>query len=62
METRQMINRKEVYGKVKEAIIEAHAAGQTYAEAAAKLGLRRDSLYTAAKRLGLPLKPSKHRK
>ena len=57
-----MINRKEVYGKVKEAIIEAHAAGQTYAEAAAKLGLRRDSLYTAAKRLGLPLKPSKHRK
>ena len=57
-----MIARKNTYGKVKQAIIEAHAAGQTYAEAAAKLGLRRDSLYIAAKRLGLSLKPSKHRK
>ena len=62
METYQMIPRKEVYGKVKEAVIEGHAAGLTYAEAAAKLGLRRDSLYSAAKRMGLSLKPSKHRK
>jgi hypothetical protein len=60
METRQVINRKEVYGKVKQAVIDGHAAGLTYAEAAAKLRLRRDSLYSAAKRLGLPLKPSKH--
>jgi len=62
METHQVIHRKEVYGKVKQAIIDGHAAGLTYAEAAAKLGLRRDSLYSAAKRLGLTLKPSKHRK
>ena len=57
-----MINRKEVYGKVKQAVIDGHAGGLTYAEAAAKLGLRRDSLYSAAKRMGLPLKPSKHSK
>ena len=54
------MNRKHVYGLVKRAVVEGHAAGLTYAEAMAKFGVRRDSLYCAAKRLGLPLKPSKH--
>jgi hypothetical protein len=59
METRRM-NRKEAYGLVKQAVIEGHAAGMTYAEAVAKYGVRKQSLYSAAKRLGLSLKPSKH--
>jgi len=54
--------RKEVYGKVKQAVIEGQAAGLTYAEVVAKHGVRLESLYSAAKRLGLPLKPSKHTK
>ena len=63
METRKMITyRKEVYGKVKNAVIEGHAAGMTYAEVQAKYGVRRDSIYSAAKSLGLKLKPSKHTK
>jgi hypothetical protein len=63
METYQMIPyRKEVYGKVKNAVIEGHAAGLTYAEVVAKYGVRLESLYSAAKRLGLTLKPSKHTK
>lgn len=61
MDSNQM-NRKHVYGLVKRAVVEGHAAGLTYAEAMAKYGVRRDSLYCAAKRLGLPLKPSKHTK
>ena len=61
METRRL-NRKEVYGLAKQAIIEGHAAGMTYGEAQAKYGVRRASLYTASKRLGLSLKPSKHTK
>ena len=59
--TRQ-ISRRRTYGQAKQAVIEGHAAGLTYAEAAAKLGLRRASLYEAARRLGLNLKPSKHTK
>jgi hypothetical protein len=54
------MNRKETYGLVKQAVIEGHAAGMTYAEAVAKYGVRKQSLYAAAKRLGLSLKPSKH--
>jgi len=61
METSRM-NRKEAYGKVKQAVIEGQAAGMTYAEVVAKHGVRLESLYSAAKRLGLPLKPSKHTK
>ena len=61
MDTHQMIPyRKEVYGKVKNAVIEGHAAGMTYAEVQAKYNLRRDSIYSAAKALGLKLKHSKH--
>jgi hypothetical protein len=59
METRRM-KRNVPYGLVKQAVVEGHAAGSTYAEVAAKFRLRRDSLYTAAKRMGLSLKPSKH--
>jgi hypothetical protein len=59
MESRPMI-RKIAYGLVKQAVVEGHAAGMTYAKVAAKFCLRRDSLYTAAKRMGLSLKPSKH--
>lgn len=61
METRPL-TRKHVYGLAKLAVVEGHAAGLTYAEAMAKYGVRRESLYTAAKRLGLSLKPSKHTK
>ncbi|CAB4202262.1 hypothetical protein UFOVP1370_1, partial [uncultured Caudovirales phage] len=43
------MNRKHVYGLVKRAVVEGHAAGLTYAEAMAKFGVRRDSLYCAAK-------------
>lgn len=50
------------YGKIKQAVIEAHAAGLTYADIEAKYGYRRASLYEAARHLGLNLKPSKHRK
>lgn len=56
------MSRRRTYGQAKRAVIEGHAAGLTYAEAAAKLGLRRASLYEAARRLGLNLKPSKHTK
>lgn len=56
------MSRRRTYGQAKQAVIEGHAAGLTYAEAAAKLGLRRASLYEAARRLGLNLKPSKHTK
>ena len=59
METRRL-NRKEAYGLVKQAVVEGHAAGLTYAELVAKYGVRLQSLYSAAKRLGLSLKPSKH--
>lgn len=62
METQQMTARKHTYGLVKRAVIEGHSAGLTYAEAMAKYGVLRTSLYTASKRLGLPLKPSKHTK
>lgn len=61
MEARRL-NRKEVYGLVKQAIIEGHDAGLTYAEVQAKYGVRKQSLYIAAKRLGISLKPSKHTK
>jgi hypothetical protein len=61
MEARKL-NRKEVYGLVKQAVIDGHSAGLTYAEAAAKFNLRRASLYVAAAKLGLSLKPSKHTK
>ena len=53
------INRRHASGLVKQAVVECHAAGMTYAEAIAKYGVRRASLYTAAKRMGLSLKPSK---
>jgi len=56
------LTRRETYGKVKEAIIEAHAAGMTYSEIETKSGFSRASLYNAARHLGLNLKPSKHRK
>lgn len=59
METRRL-NRKEAYGLVKQAVVEGHASGMTYAEVVAKYGVRLESLYSAAKRLGLSLKPSKH--
>jgi hypothetical protein len=49
------------YGKIKQAVIEAHAAGLTYADIEAKYGYRRASLYEAARHLKLKLKPSKHR-
>ena len=49
------------YGKIKQAVIEAHAAGLTYADVQAKYGYRRASLYEAARHLKLNLKPSKHR-
>lgn len=61
MEARRL-NRRHVYGLVKKAVVEGHAAGLTYAEAMAKYGVNRVSLYTAAKRLNLSLKPSKHSK
>lgn len=61
MEARQ-ISRRRIYGLVKQAVIDGHAAGLTYAEAAAKHGLRRASLHVAARRLGLFLRPSKHTK
>lgn len=56
------MSRRRTYGLVKQAVIEGHAAGLTYAEAAAKHGLRRASLHEIARRLGLHLKPSKHTK
>lgn len=56
------MNRRQTYGKAKLAVIEGHDAGMTYAEAEAKYGVRRASLHEAARRLGLSLKPSKHRK
>jgi hypothetical protein len=54
------MKRNVAYGLVKQAVVEGHAAGSTYAEVVAKHGVRLQSLYTAAKRLGLSLKPSKH--
>ena len=50
------------YGDVKQALIEGQERGLTYAEVSAKHGIRRPSLYIAAKRLGISLKPSKHTK
>jgi len=49
------------YGKIKQAVVEAHAAGLTYADVQAKYGYRRASLYEAARHLTPRLKPSKHR-
>ena len=58
METRRLT--KKPYGLVKQAVIDGHAAGLTYAEVAAKHGFKRESLWEAARRLGINLKPSKH--
>ena len=44
------------YGKVKQAVVEAHAAGLTYAEVASNTGHGLQSLYRAAAYLGLTLK------
>lgn len=54
-------SRRNNYGKIKQAVVEAHAAGLTYADIEAKYGYRRASLYEAARHLNLRLKPSKHR-
>jgi hypothetical protein len=54
-------SRRNNYGKIKQAVVEAHAAGLTYADVQAKYGYRRASLYEAARHLNLKLKPSKHR-
>lgn len=56
------MNRRQTYGKAKLAVVEGQAAGLTYAEVEAKYGVRRASLHEAARRLGISLKPSKHRK
>jgi len=50
------------YGQAKVAVIEGHELGSTYAEVSAKYGIRIPTLYIAAKRLGISLKPSKHKK
>lgn len=56
-------SRRQIYGKVKQAVIEAFTAGLTYADIQAKHGYRRESIYNAARQLGLTLKrkPSEHR-
>jgi hypothetical protein len=53
--------RRDTYGKIKQAVIEGHAAGLTYADLEAKYGFLRKTLHQVAWRLGLNLKPSKHR-
>ena len=47
------------YGSLKNAIIECHERGLTYADAQAMTGAKRANLYCAAKALKLYLKPSK---
>jgi hypothetical protein len=54
--------RRDTYGKIKQAVIEGHAAGLTYADLEAKYGFLRKSLHHAAWCLGLKLKYSKRRK
>ena len=44
------------YGKVKQAVVEGHEAGMTYADVATKYGHRLQSLYRAAAYLGLTLR------
>lgn len=48
--------RKQIYGKIKQAVITAFASDQTYAAVQAQHGFRRASIYNAAKQLGLTLK------
>lgn len=56
------MSRKENYGRIKMAVIEAHAAGMTYAEVSDKYSIKRASIYAAAAALKISLKPSKHKK
>ena len=44
------------YGKVKQAVVEGHEAGMTYAELSAHSGHKMKSLYRAAAYLGLTLR------
>jgi len=55
-------SRRQTYGKIKQAVVEADASGLTYADLEAKYGFLRKTLHQVAWRLGLNLKPSKHRK
>lgn len=55
------IPRTRSYGKVKQAVIEGGEKGLTYADLEAKYGFLRKTLHQVAWRLGLNLKPSKHR-
>ena len=54
-------SRRDTYGKIKQAVVEAHAAGLTYADIEAKYGFKRKSLHHTAWRLGLKFKYSKRR-
>jgi hypothetical protein len=54
-------SRRQTYGKIKQAVIEGHAAGLTYADLEAKYGFLRKTLHQVAWRLGLNLKYSKRR-
>ena len=59
METAGMTSFKKKYGKAKEAVIAAHEAGLSYAEASAKYGFPVKTLYDTARKLGLSLKKKK---
>lgn len=48
------------YGLAKDAVIEGQELGLSYDQLVAKYGIRKPSLYIAAKRLGISLKKPKN--
>jgi hypothetical protein len=57
-----LVNRKEIYGRVKDAAIKGSSLGYTVNETAEAFGMSRRSIRSVADRLKIKLKPMRARK